>query len=404
MCNKYFFLLIYLMVMLGTISCKKESKTDNPKTPNYELVKSSKWKTLGKDVIGAGNAGGIRIISLALNQLSPDALRWMYAITTQNYTNEHHEMRVTTTDQLSIVTSFPTETYKFHLKVMSGGHEWQMNTDPNGQHKLWTYKDSKIIDAQYLTTDPANFPKYQDFLEIASDGFMVSGYGGGWQTATYSFQTQTWKTNWISGAGRCAQVRYGGKTIAVLMSDSQTDIYTEGDVSRTDNYKTLYPMRLLKSTPTPQSISGDLVYSVMYGKSFYMAMERGNSIRVFKLDLETLAFVLVQNITLSARLESGTQQMFYDQTVLDNNNQIAIDETGNIYVNERNDQNYSIRKFLVTGGSEVILKSKEMKDGSGILSIRYFNGKLYAGVAFRELDQSVNTDFYQHYLQLVRQL
>ncbi|TDG35196.1 hypothetical protein EZJ43_14960 [Pedobacter changchengzhani] len=367
-------------------------------------MKSSKWKTLGKDVIGAGNAGGIGIISLALNKLSPDVLRWMYAITTQNYTNEHHEMRVTNTDQVSIVTSFPTDTYKFHLKVMNDGHEWQMNADPNGQHKLFTYKDSKIIDAQYLSTDLANFPKYQGFLEIASDGFLVSGYGGGWQTATYTFQTQTWKTNWISGAGHCAQVRYRGKTIAVMVSNTQTGIYTEGDVSRTDNYKTVFPMKLLKSMPTPQSKSGDLVYSVTYGKSFYMAMEDGNSIRLFKLDLETLDFVLVQDITLSARLESGTQQMFYDQTVLDNNNQIAVDETGNIYVNERNNQKYSIRKFLVTGGSEVVLKTEEMKDQAAILSIRYFNGKLYAGVFFRELDQSINTDYFQHYLQLVRQL
>lgn len=400
----YFFLPLYLILILGSTSCKKDSKKNNPSNPDFELVNSPNWKTLGKDVIGAGNDGGIQLISLALNQLSPDELRWMYAITTPNYTNNQHEMRANRADQTSILTSFAAETNKFHLKVMNGGHEWQMNTDPNGEHKLWTYKDGVIVDGQYMTNDLPSFPRYQDFLEIAEDGFMVSGFGSGWQTATYRFSTQTWKRNWISGAGRCAQTRYGGKTYAVMLADTDAVIYTEGDTPVTSNYQTLYAMKLLKTATTPVSQSGELEYTVLYGKLFYIAVQNSltNSLRVFKLDLETLDFTVVQNLTLPSRLQSGFQQKFYDQGIVDNNNQIAIDEIGNVYINERDDQKYSIRKYPVSGGSELVLKTEEMKEGTSILSIRYFNGKLYAGVLFQQLDQSVNTNFYQNYMQLVR--
>lgn len=400
--KQYCLLPILIMLLLGISSCKKDDKKN--KKPDYELVNSSNWKTLGKDVIGAGNSGGIQIVTLSLNLLSPDILRWMYAVTTPNYTNEQREMRVTPTDELTILDKFLAPTSKYHLKVINNGHEWQMNADANNEHKLWTYKDGKIVDGQHLTDDVPSFPRYQDYLEIASDGFLVSGNWNDWQVAHYSFETQKWKRNWVSAQGRCVQTRYKGKTIVVRLDESKVDVYTEGDVPETSNYQTLYRMELLKTIAIPSSQSREIAYSVLYGKDYYIAYENSmiNNLKVYKLDLETFDLSLVQDLTLPARLQSGFQQKFYDQGIDDNSNQMVIDEVGNVYINERDDQKYSIRKYLVSGGSEVVLKTEELKNGTSILSIRYFNGKLYAGLLFQELDQSINTNYYQNYLQLAR--
>ena len=393
-----------MVFLIGVSSCVKDKKDNGPQIPDYTLVNSSNWTTLGKDVIGAGNSGGIQLLNLALNQVSPDVLRWMYAVSNPNYTNNHHEMRLNTAGQFSILDAFTAETYRFHLKWMYGGHEWQMNTDADGNHRLFTFKDGILVDGGHLTANVADFPRYQDFMELASDGFLVSALNSGWQSAFFSFQTQTWKINWIQNAGRCAQTRYAGKTMAVMLSDAEVEIYTEGNTLIEDNGHNYYRMTRLKSMATPGGYSGQLVYSVLYGKYFYMAMENpaDNTLRIFKLNMETLDFTLVQKHNLSARLQSSTQQMYYDQAVLDNNNQIAIDEAGNTYVVERIEEQFSIRKYSVTGGSEVVLNNEELKAGTSVLCIRLFNGKLHAGLLYQQLDQSVNTHYYYNYMQLVR--
>ncbi len=397
-----------LFVLLAASACKKDTDTNTPDLKDPEsvtIVQSANWITVGKDVISAGNAGGGGVINIALNELSPGVLRWMNAFSTQNYTNENHEMQVNTNNEVKIVKSFRAPTGKYHLKTIVDGHEWQINQVSSGG-RLEIYKDGARINDY---DDWMNYPRGTDYVQLAEDGFEVWGGGFTWNGGIFSFKTGKWKRNSFTGVnGWQCVTRYQGSTYLIDMGNTgSAGVYKEGGARDSGALGIEY--RLI---PQPSLVSGafnpgPVMYTARYGSNYFMVYQNTqvtDQLTIYKLDLATMTLTLVQHRPLVQNISGGGQTAYFSEhAIMDNDNGVSVDEAGNLYAIERENEQFRIRKYLVAGGTEVVLAEKDFAAGAYLYTIRYFNGKLYAGLGLSKPDPSQGSNFSHYYLQLVRQ-
>lgn len=404
--RRFFFIKACVLFLLtGLAACKKDKNNEpEPNNPdNMQVINSDRWITVASDQVTNGNniyEG--RYATIALNQLSDQQLRWMYAFSSANYINDHREFRVSSNGKAEHIKSFPAFTYGDQLKSLYDGQEWQLNAPQTGINQFTLYKNGTQQDLD--AGDPASGPWRTDLMERADDGFFITEKpNASTEVAFFSFQTATWKRNVIPFARQAAQTRWQGKTYAVatgIPGDPEIQVYRESDsLIATPGHK-YYLMNVLKSNTYPEA-SGFVIHSARYGNKFYVAttVTEGGShkYKVFRFNLET------GNLE---HTQVHTQELSYPNPqwiALNNGGLLAIDEAGNLYVVENRiadmEAHFSIRKYKVGGGSELVLPEEALLRLTEIQAIRYFNGKLYAALIYAKENGTTSRDYF---MRLVR--
>jgi len=395
-------------------SCKKEKYGDDPAQPptsptELTVLKSSHWKVLAKQslpkqegVLGGGWG------TMSFTTQKPDELRWYTWHSTMANVSGHTEMILNTRGEVLINKDLKAPSYGGDIKGFAGNDVWKINM-AEVANSVNVFKNDQMVD---LAQNPEGRTKLVR-IQPTEDGFLNSS-----ETLTsnyvshYQYATQKWKNNTFWG-NNFVSLRHNDKTYAIaftrLTSANGMTIMIESDNRvvvqdpQIPSIKTVhYPMNTLKSVPGEY---GSVIQASKYGDNVFVIFHShtsNNRYGVVKVNLSNLTVQTIQTP------EHVIPPVLGYTFILNNASVIEVDDTGNLYVVENRienmNSNYSIRKYAVNGGNEVILKEQDLHSNTQIQGIKWFNGKLHVALINREDVPDSNPNDYNFQLMYHMQI
>ncbi len=388
-----------LVSLIFLSSCKKESAgadDNNPTIPAITLLKSNSWKvaaSLTREKYEGVLGGGFQTVSFDFQK--PDELRWYIWHKTMSNFSDAIEVILKNQDNATINTPAVPAAIDFRqIKTIYSGNTWETHIPWYSGYNIAVFKNNQNINIEL----DANATKLKNIVS-AEDGLLNNSQtSGGTNTVShYHYGTGKWKTNTF-WAWNFVSVRYNNHTYVISLSkNTNQDGITV--LSETDNKHTssqgqisyeMKPENHLAFSPV-----GFLMHFAQYGENVFVALDGyQNKFEVYKINLT--------NFTIQ-RVMNETKAVTYSQVANE------IDADGNLYVVESRIENqkpfFSIRKYAVSGGSEVVLKETDLLTYTHIHALKYFNGKLHAAVMYKQdiPDNNPNDDsfHYNYHMQII---
>lgn len=382
-------------------SCKKKTGNDdnsnNPTSPSVTLLKSNNWKVAAsymqeKYQSALGGSFGTAVLDLQ----KQDELRWYLSFSNTSTVSNITEIVLNNQGNVTINKPPATGVTDFRqIKTIHGGNIWETHI-PWYYGNIAVFKNNQNINIRL----DANATSIKNVV-AAEDGLLNnSAISGGTNTVShYHYGTGAWKTNTF-WAWNFVSVRHNNRTYVITLSknSSQDGIAV---ASETDNRQTSsqgsfsYPMK--EENHLAFSPVGFLVHSAQYGDNVFIALDAyANKFEVYKINLTNFTIQRVLNETKAIAYSLVSNE---------------IDAEGNLYVVERHVENqkpfFSIRKYAVSGGNEVVLKENDLLTYTHIQALKFFAGKLHAAVMYKQDvpddDPNDNNFRYNYHTQLISQ-
>lgn len=388
-----------LVSLIFLSSCKKESGSadnNNPTIPAITLLKSNNWKvvaSLSREKFEGVLGGGFQTVSFDFQK--PDELRWYIWHKTMSNFSDAIEVILKNQGTATINTPAVPAAIDFRqIKTIYGGNTWETHIPWYSGYNIAVFKNNQNINIE-LDANATNLKN----IVAAEDGLLNNSQvsGGTNSVSHYHYGTGKWKTNTF-WAWNFVSVRYNNRTYVISLSkNTNQDGITV--LSETDNKNTssqgqisyeMKPENHLAFSPV-----GFLMHFTQYGENVFVALDGyQNKFEVYKINLT--------NFTIQ-RVMNDTKAVTYSQVANE------IDADGNLYVVESRIENqkpfFSIRKYAVSGGNEVVLKETDLLTYTHIHALKYFNGKLHAAVMYKQdiPDNNPNDDsfHYNYHMQII---
>jgi hypothetical protein len=384
-------------------SCKKETgKADdnntnsNPTIPAITLLKSNDWKvavSLTREKHQGVLGGAFQTAALDLQK--QDELRWYMWFQDMSSVSDATEIVLdkqgkTTTNKPA--TSGATD-YR-QIKTIYGGNTWETHIPWYSGYNIAVFKNNQGINIKL----DANATKIKNIV-ASEDGLLNNSEvsGGSNSVSHYHYGTGAWKTNTF-WAWKFVSVRYNNRTYVISVSkNTNQDGITV--LSETDNQQTSLQGQVYYEMKSENHLAfapvGFLIHSAQYGENVYIALDAyANKFEVYKINLA--------NFTIQ-RVLNETKAVVYSQMANE------IDSAGNLYIVERRSENnksfFSIRKYAVSGGNEVVLKETDLLPYTWVHALKFFAGRLHAAVMYKQDvpdgNPNDNSFTYKYHLQLI---
>ncbi len=380
-------------------ACKKDNTgTSNPNTPpsNLTLLKSNSWKvaaSLTREKFQGVLGGSFQTVAFDLQK--QDELRWYLWFRDMTSYADATEIVLNNQGNVNINKPAAPAAIDFRqIKTIYGGDIWETHIPFSNTYNIALFKNNQNINLQ-LGVNATNIKN----IVASEDGLLNNSEvsGGSNSVSHYHYGTGAWKTNtfWASSF---VSVRYNNRTyvISLFKNTSQDGIHV---LSETDNKKTslqgLVYYEMKYENYMALSPVGFLMHASQYGDNVYVALDAyGNKFEVYKINLT--------NFTIQ-RVLSETKAVAYSQVANE------IDDQGNLYVVESRVENqkpfYSIRKYAVGGGNQVVLKEEDLLTYTHIHALKFFSGKLHAAVMYKQdvpdNNPNDNSFHYNYHMQII---
>lgn len=390
-----------LVSIIFLSSCKKETGSanntnTNPTIPAITLLKSNNWKvaaSLTREKL-QGALGG-SFLTAALDLQKQDELRWY--VWFQDMSSVSDPTEIVLDKQGNATTNKPATSgatdYR-QIKTIYGGNTWETHIPWYSGYNMAVFKNNQNINIK-LDANATNIKN----IVASEDGLLNNSEvsGGSNSVSHYHYGTGAWKTNTF-WAWNFVSVRYNNRTYVISLSkNTNQDGITV--LSETDNMKTsslgqisyeMKPENHLAFAPV-----GFLMHSAQYGENVYLALDANqNKFEVYKINLINFTIQRVLNETKAATYSQYANE---------------IDAEGNLYVVENRIENqksfFSIRKYAVSGGNEVVLKETDLLTYTWIHALKYFAGKLHVAIMYKQDvpdgNPNDNNFHYNYHMQLI---
>lgn len=392
------------LALVATIlffGCKKDdTSTSNPNPPpsNLTLLKSSNWKvtaSLTREKFQGALGGSFQ--SVAFDLQKQDELRWYlwfrdmtsYADATELVLNSQGNVNVNK-------PATPAVTDFRQIKTIYGGDTWETHMPFSNTYSIAVFRNNQNINIG-LGTNATNIKN----IVASEDGLLNNSAvaGGSNSVSHFHYGTGAWKTNtfWASSF---VSVRHNNRTyvISLFKNTAQDGIHvlSETDIKKTSLQGQIY-YEMKYENQLAFSPVGFLMHAAQYGDNVFVALDAyGNKFEVYKISLT--------NFTIQ-RVLNETKSVTYSQVANE------IDDQGNLYVVENRTDNqkpyFSIRKYAVSGGDEVVLKETDLLSNTHIHALKYFGGKLHAAVVYKQdvpdNNPNDNSFRYNYHMQIIAQ-
>lgn len=392
------------LALVATIlffGCKKDdTSTSNPNPPpsNLTLLKSSNWKvtaSLTREKFQGALGGSFQ--SVAFDLQKQDELRWYlwfrdmtsYADATELVLNSQGNVNVNK-------PATPAVTDFRQIKTIYGGDTWETHMPFSNTYSIAVFRNNQNINIG-LGANATNIKN----IVASEDGLLNNSAvaGGSNSVSHFHYGTGAWKTNtfWASSF---VSVRHNNRTyvISLFKNTAQDGIHvlSETDIKKTSLQGQIY-YEMKYENQLAFSPVGFLMHAAQYGDNVFVALDAyGNKFEVYKISLT--------NFTIQ-RVLNETKSVNYSQVANE------IDDQGNLYVVENRTDNqkpyFSIRKYAVSGGDEVVLKETDLLSNTHIHALKYFGGKLHAAVVYKQdvpdNNPNDNSFRYNYHMQIIAQ-
>lgn len=386
----------FLCITVLLASCKKNDNHSPTEDNSIELLKNNNWKvaaSLTREKYQGVLGGGFQ--TAALNLQKQDELRWCLWFADMSSRSDPTEFVLNTQNNVSIQQYAGSAATDFRsIKTIYGGDTWETHIPWYSGYNIAMFKNNQRIDLT-LDTNATNIKN----IVMSEDGLLNnSEVSGGTNTVShYHYGTGKWKTN-AFWAWNFVSVRYNNRTYVISLSKNTNQdgitVLSETDNKKTSSQGHIYydmkPENYLDFSPV-----GFLMHTAQYGENVFVALDAyGNKFEVYKINLT--------NFTIQ-RVLNETKAVPYSQLANE------IDAEGNLYVVEVRTENqkpfYSIRKYAVSGGNEVLLKETDLLTYTQIHALKYFAGKLHVAVVYKQDVPDNNPDdnsfHYKYHMQII---
>lgn len=379
--------------------CKKDNtSTSNPYQPpsNLTLLKSNNWKvatSLTREKFQGVLGGSFQTVAFDLQK--QDELRWYLWFGDMTSYSDATEMVLNNQGNVTVnKPATPTASDFRQIKTIYGGDTWETHIPFANTYNIAVFRNSQNINIG-LGANATNIKN----IVASEDGLLNNSAvaGGSNSVSHYHYGTGAWKTNtfWSSSF---VSVRYNNRTyvISLFKNTAQDGIHilSETDIKKTSLQGQIY-YEMKYENQLAFSPVGFLVHAAQYGDNVFVALDAyGNKFEVYKINLT--------NFTIQ-RVLNETKAVTYSQVANE------IDDQGNLYVVERRSENqkpfFSIRKYAVSGGSQVVLKEEDLLTYTHIHALKLFNGKLHAAVTYKQDvpdgNPNDNSFHYNYHMQII---
>lgn len=378
-----------LALAIVLASCKKDQNNDKAGgANNISLLNTSEWKVVAKHAQKKiqGNLGG-SFETQAFTMQSPTELRWYLWFKHMN--GYQDPIEIILNNQNTVVVNQPTRntgTDFRPFKTIYGGDTWETHLPFSSGYTIALFKNNQSVQVNFSDNNATKIKR----LQPSEDGLLNNSESVGTNTVShYHYGTGQWKTNTFF-ATSFTSVRYNNRTYVISLNRNTSQegigLYAETNNQVTGSQGQIgYPMQAKNHVAI--SPVGFLLHSTQHGDNVFVAIDAytKNAFEVYKINLT--------NSTIQKVFEA-TKPGHYTQYANE------IDAGGNLYTVENRIENqtshFSIRKYNTTGGNELILKETDLKKHTQVHGLKYFNGKLYAAVVYREENPKDWTDNTYH--------
>ncbi len=365
-------------------SCTKGDDVENPNaTNNINLLNTKDWTVAAQHAqqIIQGNLGG-SFGTQAFSLQSPGELRLYLLFAAQTYLSDFTEIVLNNQNKVTVSKpAFGSSTDFREIKTIYGGDTWETHIPFSSGYTIAVFKNNQNININ-LDNNATNIKE----LQASEDGLLNNSVSVGTNTVShFHYGTGQWKTNTFF-ATSFVSARYNNRTYVINLNKNTSQdgigLYSETDDKVTGSQGQIrYPMKA--ENHLTMSPVGFIMHATQYGDNVFVALDAyGNKFEVYKINLTSFSIQKVLDETKATAYGQAAYRVRYLVS------QVAIDPNGNLYVVENRVDNqkshYSIRKYNVGGGNEVILKEPDIKENTSVQGVCYFNGKLHAAIIYRQ--------------------
>lgn len=392
--------LLFLATFVLLTSCKKDDdssdKDTDPTPKSIALLKNNNWKvaaSLTREKYQGVLGGGFQ--SAAFDLQKQDELRWYLWFRDMSSNSDPTEIVLNEQGKATINKPAASGATDFRpIKTIYGADTWETHIPFSSGYNMAVFKNNQAINNK-LDANATNIKN----IVASEDGLLNNSEvsGGSNSVSHYHYGTGAWKTNTF-WAWKFVSVRYKDRTYVITLSkNSAQDGITV--LSETDNKKTSSQGQIYYEMKVENHLAfapvGFIMHSAQYGENVFLALDAyQNKFEVYKINLV--------NFTIQ-RVLNETKAVTYSQVANE------IDAEGNLYVVEIRTENqkpfFSIRKYAVSGGNEVVLKEADLLTYTWIHALKFFAGKLHAAVVYKEdvPDGKPNDDsfHYNYHMQII---
>lgn len=393
---KIIILLCFSLLLSCTIEKEDSDPTPDPTASDLTLLKSNQWKvaaSLTREKLQGVLGGGF--LTAALDLQKQDELRWYLWFQNMSSVSDPTEIVLDNKGKATInkPASSSASDYR-QIKTIYGGDTWETHIPWYSGYNIAVFKNNQNINLE-LGVNATNIKK----IVASEDGLLNNSEvsGGSNSVSHYHYGTGAWKTNTF-WAWKFVSVRYNNRTYVITLSkNSNQDGITV--LSEADNKKTSSQGRVYYEMKVENHLAfapvGFIIHSAQYGDNVFVALDAyQNKFEVYKINLT--------NFTIQ-RVLNETKAVTYSQMANE------IDADGNLYIVENRIENnksfFSIRKYAVSGGNEVVLKETDLLTYTHIHALKYFAGKLHAAVVYKEDvpdgNPNDNSFHYNYHMQVI---
>lgn len=381
-------------------SCKKDddsSDKDTDPTPKpIALLKSNNWKvaaSLTREKLQGALGGGFETLAFGLQK--QDELRWYLWFKDMSSFSDATEIVLNNQGNATINKPAAPAAIDFRqIKTIYGSDTWETHIPWYSGYNIAVFKNNQNINIK-LDANATNIKN----IVASEDGLLNNSEvsGGSNSVSHYHYGTGAWKTNTF-WAWKFVSVRYNNRTYVITLSkNSAQDGITV--LSETDDKKTSSQGQIYYEMKVENHLAfapvGFLIHSTQYGENVYIALDAyQNKFEVYKINLVNFTIQRVLNETKAVAYSLMANE---------------IDSEGNLYIVEARSENnksfFSIRKYAVSGGNEVVLKETDLLTYTHIHALKYFAGKLHAAVVYKEDvpdgNPNDNSFHYNYHMQVI---
>lgn len=374
---------LFSIVVLATIvllsSCKPDEDIDPNNPNNITILNTNQWSVVANHIEKKqqGVLGG-SFVTQAFSLQKAGELRWFLWF--RHMTGYQDPIEIVVNNQNAVTVNKPTGSNPFRpIKTIYGTDTWETYINLDNAKSINVFKNGQ-------PTDIGGPYRGIQKLQASEDGLLNNEiYNGSAMVSHYHYGTGLWKNNSFGSSGHVS-TRYNNKTyVANLLNDGTTGkkakfiIFAEGNTADANG---IYPMSIEKNEEIDNA--GYIMHSVRHGDNLFVAIDAQwqKTYVVYKINLTNYD---IQKVMEEPKVEIYTN---FDYLVRYLYAQVEIDPDGNLYIVANRIENqqghYSIIKYKSTGGREIILKEEDLKKGTHVHAIYFFNNKLYTAVVYRE--------------------
>ncbi len=365
-----YYIKLTMVAIIFFAGCKDVNIDPDESKTNLTLLTSGNWKVvLAKSREKYRGAGGGAYTTASFGPFKEDEIRWYLSFIDKSSYGGAVEILM---DKQGQVTTSDTESSYRPTKTIFDGNTWEVQHDWAGGKGIVLYKNNEAVNI-------ATGAGYRKIVNIvpSDDGIFNNSENVGTNTVShYHYGTGKWKANTFF-AVRYTSVRYKNRTY-VIYANNQTSNDGIGVASESDKLETspsgldYYQMNYenhLAFTPV-----GFILHTAQHDDNVFISMlTHQNKLQVYKINLTNFS---IQNLI------NETAVFPYSHYINE------IDPEGNLYVVETRSENgkavYSVRKYAVGGGNEVVLKEEDLLFRTQVQGLKLFAGKLHVALLYIE--------------------